>query len=77
MLWFFVIARNFKKFSWQSIMRNLICKASIVKFFFMLDYRFASVGRLLSQQTLHFVRNDGSGGRKDAGFSPHNASMLI
>ncbi|MCI5633713.1 hypothetical protein [Helicobacter sp.] len=39
MLWFFVIARKFKKFSWQSIMRNLICKASIVKFFFMLDYR--------------------------------------
>ncbi|WP_273212238.1 hypothetical protein [Helicobacter rodentium] len=23
------------------------------------DYGFASVGRLLSQQTLHFVRNDG------------------
>ncbi|WP_211246915.1 hypothetical protein, partial [Helicobacter rodentium] len=33
------IARKFEKFSWQSIMWNLICKASIVKFFFMLDYR--------------------------------------
>ncbi|WP_300972001.1 hypothetical protein, partial [Helicobacter rodentium] len=33
-----VIARLRKK-SWQSIMRNLICKTSIVKFFFMFDYR--------------------------------------